>query len=189
MPRVSTQEFERLPLRVHTFLAGVPLHDVWSVDLPRWRAGLTLDEFLRTVSLIPVVVRNRRRYSRPPHSANAARHSVLHWTVLRLGSRASGNRVENLCNPPNRHRSFEIIGRSRYARWVFPCRLPLRKRSARRTDQSDSPRCGAQRPGRDVDCLPVLFRGLCPQRKPLHAVLHGTNRPISETDRLSVPLA
>jgi len=50
MPQVSTQEFERLPLRVHTFLAGVSLHDVWSVDLPRWRAGVTLDDFLRTAS-------------------------------------------------------------------------------------------------------------------------------------------
>ena len=50
MPQVSSQEFERLPLRVHSFLAGVPLHDVWSVDLPRWRAGVTLDEFLRTAS-------------------------------------------------------------------------------------------------------------------------------------------
>src|SRR6266496_3673298 len=50
MPQVSTQEFEQLPLRVHTFLAGVPLHDVWSVDLPRWRAGVTLDEFLRTTN-------------------------------------------------------------------------------------------------------------------------------------------
>jgi hypothetical protein len=50
MPKVSTQEFERLPLRVHTFLAGVPLHDVWSVGLPRWRAGVTLDEFLQTAS-------------------------------------------------------------------------------------------------------------------------------------------
>jgi len=50
MPRVSTEEFERLPLRVHTFLAGVPLHDVWSIDLPRWRAGVTLDEFLRTAN-------------------------------------------------------------------------------------------------------------------------------------------
>jgi hypothetical protein len=48
MPQVSTQEFEQLPLRVHTFLAGVPLHDVWSVDLPRWRSGVTLDDFLRT---------------------------------------------------------------------------------------------------------------------------------------------
>src|SRR5438067_13727002 len=50
MPKVSTQEFEQLPLRVHTFLAGVPLHDVWFVDLPRWRAGVTLDDFLRTTS-------------------------------------------------------------------------------------------------------------------------------------------
>jgi hypothetical protein len=47
MPRISRQEFERLPLRVHGFLAGVPLHDVWTVDLPRVRSGITLDEFLR----------------------------------------------------------------------------------------------------------------------------------------------
>ncbi len=60
MSRISTQEFERLPLRVHDFLAGVPLHDVWAVDLPRTRSGITLDEFLRTAStrvctLSPVV--------------------------------------------------------------------------------------------------------------------------------------
>jgi Protein of unknown function (DUF2867) len=47
VPRISAQEFERLPLRVHEFLAGVPLHDVWVVDLPRTRGGITLDEFLR----------------------------------------------------------------------------------------------------------------------------------------------
>jgi hypothetical protein len=34
MPQISTQEFERRPLRVHSFLAAVPLHDVWSIDLP-----------------------------------------------------------------------------------------------------------------------------------------------------------
>jgi hypothetical protein len=47
MPRIPTQEFERLPLRVHEFLAGVPLHDVWVADLPRTRSDITLDEFLR----------------------------------------------------------------------------------------------------------------------------------------------
>lgn len=47
MPRISTQEFEQLPLRVHTFLDGVPLHDVWAIDLPRTRSGITLDEFLQ----------------------------------------------------------------------------------------------------------------------------------------------
>ena len=48
MPQIPTQEFERLPLRVHDFLAGVPLHDVWAVDLPRTRPAITLDEFQRT---------------------------------------------------------------------------------------------------------------------------------------------
>jgi len=48
MPQISAQEFERLPLRVHDILAGVPLHDVWAVDLPRARSGITLDEFLPT---------------------------------------------------------------------------------------------------------------------------------------------
>ena len=39
-----------LPLRVHTFLADVPLHDVWAVDLPTHRDGVTLCEFLRRAS-------------------------------------------------------------------------------------------------------------------------------------------
>jgi len=29
---------------------GVPLHDVWAIDLPRTQSGVTLDEFLRTAS-------------------------------------------------------------------------------------------------------------------------------------------
>jgi hypothetical protein len=53
MAQISTREFEELPLRVHSFLAGVPLHDVWAVDLPRIRPGITLDEFLRTVGTRP----------------------------------------------------------------------------------------------------------------------------------------
>ena len=53
MPQISTQEFERVPLRVHDFLAGVPLHDVWAIDLPRTRSGITLDEFLRTAGERP----------------------------------------------------------------------------------------------------------------------------------------
>jgi uncharacterized protein DUF2867 len=47
MPQISPTEFYALPLRVHTFLAGVPLHDVWAVDLPAQRHGVTLSEFLR----------------------------------------------------------------------------------------------------------------------------------------------
>jgi Protein of unknown function (DUF2867) len=47
MPQISPTEFCALPLRVHTFLADVPLHDVWAVDLPTHRDGVTLSEFLR----------------------------------------------------------------------------------------------------------------------------------------------
>ncbi len=48
MPQVSVVEFERVPLRVHDFLNGVPLHDAWAVDLPRARSGITLHEFLQS---------------------------------------------------------------------------------------------------------------------------------------------
>lgn len=47
MPQISNREFERVPLRAHQFLAGVPLHDAWAVDLPSPRGGITLDELLR----------------------------------------------------------------------------------------------------------------------------------------------
>lgn len=47
MPQISRAELEHLPLRVHEFLAGFPLHDAWAIDLPRSRAGITLEEFLR----------------------------------------------------------------------------------------------------------------------------------------------
>lgn len=50
MPQISAQDFKQLPLRVHDFLAEVPLHDVWAVDLPHMRPGITLDEFLQTSS-------------------------------------------------------------------------------------------------------------------------------------------
>jgi hypothetical protein len=53
MPQISKEEFERLPLRVHRVLVGVPLHDVWAVDLPRMRAGITLDDFLRAAGARP----------------------------------------------------------------------------------------------------------------------------------------
>lgn len=54
MPQISTQEFERLPLRVHQFLADVPVHDVWVVELPRVRAGITLDEFVQAAGEFPL---------------------------------------------------------------------------------------------------------------------------------------
>jgi hypothetical protein len=47
MPKISPTEFYAVPLRVHTFLSDVPLHDVWAVDLPALCSGITLAEYLR----------------------------------------------------------------------------------------------------------------------------------------------
>ncbi|HKM66265.1 MAG TPA: DUF2867 domain-containing protein [Candidatus Acidoferrum sp.] len=63
MPQISSKEFSALPLRVHAFLAGVPLHDVWAVDLPKRRAGISLSEFLSQT--------NRGGISRLPPVASA----------------------------------------------------------------------------------------------------------------------
>jgi hypothetical protein len=50
MPQISQTEFYAIPLRVHTFLAHIPLHDVWAVDLPSRRNGVILAEFFRRAS-------------------------------------------------------------------------------------------------------------------------------------------
>jgi Protein of unknown function (DUF2867) len=40
--RVTPGEFRALELRAHALLAGVPLHDVWRIDLPGGRPGLNI---------------------------------------------------------------------------------------------------------------------------------------------------
>jgi Protein of unknown function (DUF2867) len=47
MRPIDPREFLAQPLRVHSFLRGVPLHDVWATDLPGAQAGITLREFFR----------------------------------------------------------------------------------------------------------------------------------------------
>lgn len=69
MPKISKQEFEQLPLRVHNLLAGIPLHDVWAVNLPHIRSGITLDEFLRAEST-------------RPYTASGAAHALLKFRFL-----------------------------------------------------------------------------------------------------------
>jgi hypothetical protein len=181
MPQVSIQEFERLPLRVHRFLAGVPLHDAWFVDLPRWRAGVTLDDFLRTASnclftsssLVRMLLDIRFfvgrffDWDREP-AATTAKSFATRLTDT--------DHSKSLAAAGTRDGFFRVVYRFENEQLV-----ELINRTAHAG--------GAERPGRDSDCLPVLFRGLCPQRKPLHAVLHDTDRPFSKTDRLSLPLA
>ncbi|RIL05367.1 MAG: DUF2867 domain-containing protein [Proteobacteria bacterium] len=59
--RVEPADFRRLDLRAHALLAGVPLHDVWTVELPGGGPDRTLADaraFMRAenlLSLNPVV--------------------------------------------------------------------------------------------------------------------------------------
>src|SRR5215469_2672253 len=124
-----------------------------------------------------------------PARAHAARHTPLRWTILWLGLRASRNRVGELRNAFDRRRLFEITGAGRHTRGLLPCRLSLRKRAARRANQSNSARSSAERSGRDSERLSLLLRRLRPERRPLHADLHVPHRPISQADRLSVTVA
>ena len=43
--RITLEEFQLEPLRVHAFLAGVPLHDVWVIRLEGGGEGRTLRDF------------------------------------------------------------------------------------------------------------------------------------------------
>jgi len=70
MPQISKHEFEELPLRVHSLLAGVPLLDAWVVDLPRNRSGVTLDTFLQAAKA-------RRRTMSPAAQALVAIRLLL----------------------------------------------------------------------------------------------------------------
>jgi hypothetical protein len=142
MPQISIQEFERLPLRVHTFLSGVPLHDVWAVDLPRWRPGVTLDDFLRTVSSCLCT----------PPSLVGMLLDIRFFVGRFFGwDREPAATVENIRDAFDRHRSFAITRPSRHAGRIFPRCVPLRKRATARIDQSDSSCCGVERLGRDSD--------------------------------------
>jgi hypothetical protein len=47
--RIDPTEYRGLELRAHTLLADVPLHDVWAVDLPGGRPGVTVED-LRAIA-------------------------------------------------------------------------------------------------------------------------------------------
>jgi hypothetical protein len=82
--RISAAEYAALPLRVHSLLAHVPLHDVWAVDLPPGPKGATLDTFHRCL-------RQQRLIERLPPAARAlfALRFFL-GRILRLEDRPTG---------------------------------------------------------------------------------------------------
>ena len=143
MPQISEREFERLPLRAHQFLAGVPLHDVWAVDLPSPRAGITLDEFLR--------VANERLYTPTPIVRGLLDLRLLtgrlfKWDRPRTSTQAAPTFADRLTDA-DRARSLAPAGVREGPGWAVSRRLSVRERKTRRTGQPDGPRGGVERVG------------------------------------------
>jgi hypothetical protein len=106
MPQISPTEFYLLPLRVHTFLADVPLHDVWAVDLPTHRDGVTLSEFLRRASQGGI---NRL----PPVARALIRLRLFLGRIFRLEAEpkdALAASFGSRLTPEDRARSFVVSG-------------------------------------------------------------------------------
>jgi hypothetical protein len=106
MPQISPTEFYALPLRVHTFLADVPLHDVWAVDLPMHRHGVALSEFLRRTSQGEI---NRL----PPVARALIRLRLFLGHIFRLEAEpkdALAASFGSRLTPEDRARSFVLSG-------------------------------------------------------------------------------
>jgi hypothetical protein len=106
MPQISPAEFYAQPLRVHTFLADVPLHDVWAVDLPTHRDGVTLSEFLLRASQCGC-----NRLS--PVSGALIRFRLFLGRIFRLEAEpkdALATSFGSRLTPQDRARSFVVSG-------------------------------------------------------------------------------
>jgi hypothetical protein len=106
MPKISPTEFCAVPLRVHTVLTDVPLHDVWAVDLPAVRGGVTLAEFLCRD--------NQGGINRLPTAARALFHfRFFLGRIFRLEAEppdALASSFANRLKPEDRARSLVLAG-------------------------------------------------------------------------------
>jgi len=113
MPQISPAEFYALPLRVHTFLADVPLHDVWAVDLPTHRGGVTLSEFLRRAGQDGSDTADAKINRLPPIARALFRVRFFLGRVFRLEAEpkdALAVSFETRLTPEDRARSFVVSG-------------------------------------------------------------------------------
>src|SRR6266508_4751884 len=113
MPQISPAEFYALPLRVHTFLADVPLHDVWAVDLPRHRDGVTLSEFLRRAGQDGCDATDAEINRLPPVARALFRLRFFLGRIFRLEAEpkdALAASFGSRLTPEDRARSFVVSG-------------------------------------------------------------------------------
>ena len=121
MGRISSQEFLAQRFRVHAFLADVPLHDVWAVDLPGFREGITLHEFHARTSKADSL----KRVSWPTRALFSLR--LLIGQILGLESEPSRIPAILLRQSAHRRGSDGVSGYCRYLRWIFSRCLSFRE--------------------------------------------------------------
>jgi Protein of unknown function (DUF2867) len=146
------------------FLAGVSLHDVWAVDLPRARSGITLDEFLRT--------RGARPCPPPPLVRGLLNIRLFIGGLLGWDREPGATAWESFATRmtiADRSRSLAPAGAHEgLSRVVYRFEneqlLALTNRTAHAAALSA--------PYRNGKCLPLLFRRLRAQRWSLHADVH-----------------
>ena len=113
MPQISPTEFYALPLRVHRFLADVPLHDVWAVDLPTHRDGVTLSEFLRPAIQDGLEAADAEINRFPPVARALFRLRFFLGRIFRLDAEpkdALAASFGSRLTPEDRARSFVVSG-------------------------------------------------------------------------------
>jgi Protein of unknown function (DUF2867) len=117
MGPISPAEFCTVPLRAHTLLSDVPLHDVWAVDLPRHRDGVTLTKVLRRANQVGIS-------KLPPVARALFRLRFLLGRIFRLeaepkdalatsfaGRLTAEDRVRSLVTPGTREGMFRVVYR------------------------------------------------------------------------------
>jgi hypothetical protein len=182
MPQISKREFERLPLRAHQFLAGVPLHDVWAVDLPSPRAGITLDEFLR--------IANERPYTPTPVVRGLLDLRLLigrlfGWDRPRSSTQAPPTFADRLTDA-DRARSLAPAGVREGPEGLF--RVVYRFENEKLVELINLTVHAAALSAL-AETAPLLLRGLRRQRRLVDALIHGGNRSVPKTGRVPVAAA
>jgi hypothetical protein len=179
MSQGSTHEFERLPLRGHDLLAGVPLHDVWVVDLQWTRPGITLNEFLRATNnhpfkpsaLVRMLLRIRffvgGLFGWDRESPASARETF----ATRL---TDSDRSKSLVAPGTRDGLFRVVYRFENEQLL---------ELANRTVHAAALSALVEKPNVYRFYFAIYVRSV----GALHATVHGSGRPLSKTYGLSIP--
>jgi Protein of unknown function (DUF2867) len=113
--RVAPEEYQGIPLRAHSLLADVPLHDVWAVDLPGPCPGRTIVDVRSILSMgnirdanavVKALFRLRawlgRAFSWDREPAPASQQRFLH----RL---SAADRESSLVPPGTREGHFQVL--------------------------------------------------------------------------------